>query len=240
MITAARLLRQLAIVGGALAYTGEALPAHASSMTHIEQQLDAREKYFQALDRPAPTFQLQDAEGHPMSLADLADKVAVVNFVYTHCPDVCPLHAEKIAAVQKLVNQTALRDRVRFLTITTDPARDTPSVLRAFGPQHGLDPANWVFLTSGAGNPDATRKLAQEFGHRFDETPDGLQMHGVVTHVIDQEGRLRGNFYGLDFKDANLALFIDALADGNRLPEAGGAPAHVSWMARLRDAVMGR
>lgn len=77
-----------------------------------------------------------------MSLDGFAGKVVVVNFIYTHCPDVCPLRAEKIAEIQSLVNRTAMRNRVHFVTITTDPARDNPDVLRAYGPQHGLDPAN--------------------------------------------------------------------------------------------------
>jgi len=178
-----------------------------------------------------------------VSLGDLAGKVVVVNFIYTHCPDVCPLHAEKIAAVQALVNQTPMHDRVRFITITTDPVRNTPDVLRAYGPQHGLDPANWMFLTSGPDRrPDATRRLAKAFGHRFDVTPDGFQIPGVVTHVIGREGRLRGNFHGLDFDNVNLVLFVNALTNDVHLPATanGGALVDGSWWARLRSAVLSR
>jgi protein SCO1/2 len=238
-------LRRLSFLLGIIAgssLTGGTESARAHPPAELDRQLDARETYFQALDRPAPKFALLDAEGRPVSLDDLAGKVVVLNFIYTHCPDVCPLHAEKIAAVQGLVNRTAMRDHVRFVTITTDPARDTSDVLRAYGSQHALDPANWVFLTSGPGRPDATRRLAKAFGHRFVETSDGLQMHGVVTHVIDQSGRLSANFYGLDFDDANLVLFVNALANHEH-PSAGSDPGSVptttSYWTRLRSVVLG-
>jgi len=155
---------------------------------------------------------------------------------------VCPLHAEKIAAVQNLLNRTALRDRVRFVTITTDPARDSPDVLRTYGPQHGLGPANWVFLTSGQDRPNATGRIAEAFGHRFVVTSDGLQMHGMVTHVIDRYGRLRANCHGLGFDDANLVLFVIILA-GHEHPAAasdqGSVPLTASYWTKLRGAVLG-
>uniref|UniRef100_UPI0013D81A57 SCO family protein n=2 Tax=Pseudomonadota TaxID=1224 RepID=UPI0013D81A57 len=72
----------------------------------------------------------------------------VLHFIYTSCPDVCPLHAEKIAEIQKMVNSTPMKDQVVFTSITTDPSKDTPDVLKAYGPAHGLDPVNWLFLTT--------------------------------------------------------------------------------------------
>ncbi len=242
MIRALRCFSCLVALVVGLALAGGVAPARAHPPAELDQRLDARENYFQAIDRAAPKFDLQDADGHGASLDGLSGKVIVLNFIYTHCPDVCPLHAEKIAAVQSLVNRTAMRNRVRFVTITTDPVRDTPDVLRAYGSLHGLDPANWVFLTSGQDRPHATRRLAEAFGHRFVETSDGLQMHGVVTHVIDRSGRLSANFHGLDFDDANLVLFVTALA-GHEHASAGSeqntVPATASYWAKLRVAVLG-
>lgn len=241
----ARALRRfhcfVALVAG-LALTGGVEPARAHAPAELDRQLDARERYFQALDRPAPKFDLQDAEGRPVSLNGLAGKVIVVNFIYTHCSDVCPLHAEKIVAIQSLVNRTAISDRVRFVTITTDPARDSPDVLRAYSPQHGMGPPNWVFLTGGQDKPDATRRLAKEaFWHRFVATSADSQMNGVVTHVIDWDGRLRANLHGLDFDNANLVLFVTTLA-GHEHPSAasdqGSAPPTATYWTRLRGDVL--
>jgi protein SCO1 len=141
-------------------------------------------------------------------------KVVVLNFVFVSCTDVCPVHAEEIAKAQAIVNSTPMKERVAFVTITTDPKRDTPEVLRGYAGDHGLDPANWQFLTSGPGQPeDSTRKLAEAFGHKFKPTEDGMQLHGVVTHVIDQDGMWRGNFHGLNFKTLNLVTFVNALTN---------------------------
>src|SRR5918996_3571759 len=197
-------------------------PSAAHSLSELEGMLGDREKYFQPIDREAPDFTLEGAEGRAMSLDDLRGKVVVLHFVYTSCPDVYPLHAERIAKIQEMVNQTPMRELVQFLTITTDPEHDSPEVMRDYGPAHGLDPVNWTFLTSGPDRPqDTTRELAERFGHTFSKTEDDYQVHGVVTHVIDREGRWQANFHGLKFEPTNLVVYVNALVN-----DAGGPHAH--------------
>ena len=188
-------------------------PVSAHSLKSLENQLQNKEKYFQPLDKEAPDFELQDADGGTVGLRDLRGKVVVLYFIYTNCPDVCPLHAERIAEIQKMVNQTPMRDLVRFVMITSDPRRDTPEVMRAYGTAHGLDRENWTFLTSGPDRLTATRELVEKFGHKFTEVDGGYQVHSVVTHVIDRDGRWRANFHGLRFDPTNLVLFVNALVN---------------------------
>lgn len=206
--------RSIAAVLAAIGLLSVANAARSHSLKELESQLDNREKYFQSIDKDAPAFTLQDADGKLVRLADLRAKVVVLHFIYASCPDVCPLHAERIAEIQSMVNQTPMKEQVRFVTVTTDPKNDTPDVLKAYGPLHNLDSANWVFLTTTADqSEDATRKLAEQFGHRFIKTEDNYQVHGVVTHVIDKEGHWRANFYGLKFEPTNLVIFINALVN---------------------------
>jgi protein SCO1/2 len=201
------------------------LSASAHSLQELEQQLTAQETYFQAMEKPAPDFILQDADGRIHRMTDFRGKVLVLNFIYTHCPDTCPLHAEKIAEIQKLINGTPMRSQVEFITITTDPQRDTGAVLRDYGATHGLDPANWLFLTAAPDQAeDATRRLAQTYGLEFTPTPDGMEMHGVVTHVIDQDGILRARFHGLEFQPVNLVLFVNALTNHLQKPHQERQP----------------
>ena len=190
-----------------------ALPAMASahSLKALEDQLTASEPDIQVANRPAPAFTLQDADGHVTSLADLHGKVVVLYFIYANCPDVCPLLSEKIADIQQQINTTPMRDIVAFVAITTDPERDTPEVMRGYGAAHGLASVNWRFLTSGAGQPTATRELARAYGLEFTPMGDGTQMHGLVTHVIDKSGNLRARFHGLKFKNLSLILYVNAL-----------------------------
>jgi protein SCO1/2 len=198
-----------------------AVNAAAHSLDEVEAQLGDREQYFQPIDQEAPDFTLQDPDARAVGLEDLRGKVVVLHFVYTSCADVCPLHAERIAKIQEMVNQTPMRELVQFVTITTDPEHDTPAVIREYGPVHGLNPVNWMFLTSGPNQPeDTTRNLAQRFGHRFTRTEDGYQIHGVVTHVIDREGRWQANFHGLKFEPTNLVVYINALVNDAAKPHA--------------------
>jgi len=197
-------------------------PLAAHSLQELEGQLSDREKYFQPVGKEAPEFTLEDAEGRAVALQDLRGKVVVLHFVYTSCPDVCPLHAERIAEIQEMVNRTPMRELAQFVTITTDPEHDTPEVMRDYGPAHGLDPVNWIFLTTGPDQPeDATRRLAERFGHGFTKTDDGYQVHGVVTHVIDPEGQWQANFHGLEFDPTNLVVYVNALVN-----DAGRSHAH--------------
>ena len=202
------------LVASALVWVAAATtPAAAHSLSELEGDLKERETYVQIVNRPAPEFALFDAHGRVFRLADFRGKVVILNFVYTNCPDICPLHSEMIADIQEDVNRTPMRDLVRFISITTDPGRDLPRVLKAYGPAHGLDPANWLFLTSATDKPDATRKLAKRYGLKFSPTKDGYQMHGLVTHLIDKSGNLRARYHGLKFDPTNLILHVNALTN---------------------------
>jgi protein SCO1 len=199
----------------ALAVTIASMPvARAHSLDELEATLGEKEKYFQPFDKPAPEFTLRNADGGSVRLTDFRGKVVVMHFIYASCPDVCPLHAERIAEVQAMINQTPMKERIQFISVTTDPLKDTSDVLRGYGSAHGLDTVNWIFLTTTPEQPeDATRRLAQAYGHKFTKTPDDYQMHGIVTHVIDREGRWRANFHGLRFEPVNLVLFVNALVN---------------------------
>ena len=228
--------RLLPIVVGVAALAMLAIATEAPAH-HPGAQLDTvmakQEKFFQAIDRPAPPFELADADGKTIRLSDFADKVVVLNFVFASCTQVCPLHSALIADVQAKVGATPMKDLVQFISVTTDPAVDTPDVLRQYGEAHGLDPVNWIFLTRRPDQPEeATRKLAERYNVRFDPVADGQQMHGVVTHVIDRGGRIAAKFHGLHFEPLNLVLYINGLT--NMPPEKA---AETGWWDRLRSLV---
>jgi protein SCO1/2 len=189
--------------------------AAAHSLKDLEGQLLKRERYVQMMSKKAPEFALQDTNGRRIRLSDFAGKVVVLNFVYTNCPDVCPLHSEAIASIQEAINPTPMKDVVQFVTIMTDPERDTPVVMQAYGSTHGLDPINWVFLTSGTDESEATRELAGRYGLKFTPSKDGYQMHGIVTHLIDKSGNLRARYHSLKFNETNMIIHINALTNDN-------------------------
>lgn len=218
-----------------LALTGQlSSPAMAHhSLEKLETRLDEREIFVELADRPAPAFTLRDPEGREVSLEDYRGQVVVLWFIYTFCPDVCPLHSDLIANdVQEQINTSPMRDIVQFVSITTDPVRDTPEILSTYGDRHGLDPANWAVLTSGADNADATRIIAEDYGLKFTPVDDYYQAHGVVTLLIDKTGTLRARYHGLDFNPTNLVQHVNALTTdtGKDLPE------QTPWQKLLHNA----
>ena len=207
-------------IGAAALMSAAALANHPGE--GLEAAMAERERYFEAIDRPVPGFMLQDTEGGSLSSRDFEGKVVVLQFIYTHCPDVCPLHTDRLVGIQDLVNQTAMKDLVRFVSITTDPSRDTSDVFQDYADAHGIDRANWTLLRPQSDQTeDSTRTLAEAFGHRFTMGEHGLQMHGVVTHIVDRQGRWRANFHGLEFADINLVQYINQLTN-----EHGGPALH--------------
>lgn len=210
----------------ALALAGSAARAHHPGEA-LDETMAAQEPSFEAVDRPAPPFDLADAEGNPVALADLAGKVVVLDFVSASCTGPCPPQSRLLAELQEKVNASPMRDMVEFVTVTTDPAADGPEAMRAYGGAQGLDPANWRFLTTRAGDPeDATRALSGAYAGGFAPLGDGRQAHGAVFHVLDRDGRLAGRFHGLGFDPVHLVLYVNGLTQA---PEAAARPERGLW-----------
>ena len=213
---------------------------HATAHTTEEvlDQIRQSEPYLQITDSVAPDFVLEDAAGRKIGLADYRGKAVVLNFIYARCKDACPLHSVLLAKVQAQVNATLMRDQVQFVTIATDTedAAATAEVMRGHGKIHGLDPANWVFLYRGSGAPNSGINIAKAYGLEFTPTPDGDQMHGVVTHVIDQQGVMRARFHGLKFQPFHLTAFVNTLLyPDHDEAVAGAGSVLLRWWITLQD-----
>jgi len=83
----------------------------------------------------------------------LKDKVVMINVIFTHCTDACPLITRKLREVRDAMGP-ALASQVTFVSISSDPLNDTPAALKAFAQKQGVDSANWVFLTGDKANVD--------------------------------------------------------------------------------------
>jgi protein SCO1/2 len=146
---------------------------------------------------PAPPFRLTDQDGNPLALADLRGKAVLLDFVYTTCPGPCPILTGLHVEVQRALDP-ALRDRVRLVSISLDPRKDTPAALREYAKKRGADTLNWSFLTGAPEDVDAVLKA---YGVGSARQPDGTIAHLVVTFLIDGEGRIVERFVGLDGHD---------------------------------------
>jgi protein SCO1/2 len=153
---------------------------------------------------PVPDDVLVDQAGATRHLSDWRGRALAVTFVYTRCPvaDFCPLMDRHFADVQRaILGDGALRDKVHLVSITFDPAHDTPAVIRAHAKERGADPRVWSYLT---GEPAAIDHLTSRFGVSAIAEHDAADSmtHNLRTAVIDTQGRLvtiyNGNEWTVD------------------------------------------
>mgnify|MGYP001591023692 CR=1 FL=1 len=103
-----------------------------------------------------PDFALTDALGRAVGRKDLAGKVWVADLIFTRCTDTCPLQSAEMARLQK---EFAGAKDLRLVSITTDPAYDTPAVLARYAARYQADLGTWLFLT---GEEKDIARLARE------------------------------------------------------------------------------
>ena len=152
-----------------------------------------------------PEFELVERNGEAVTLGDLIGQVWVANLIFTHCGGTCPM-----MSVQMRSLQSVLPDAVRFVSITVDPARDTPEVLTEYANVYGADPERWLFLT---GARDDIYRLSQEgfspgggrhlrIRNRTDYSP------APAFVLVDQQGRIR-NYYDGTTQDSHALIEDD-------------------------------
>ena len=157
------------------------------------------------LNHPVPDFMLTDQARTPISLSQLRGKVVVMNFIYTSCalPLFCYRMTNHFSVLQNRFAGRNGRDLV-LLSITFDPARDTPERLADYAKQWKANAARWHFLTGSSGD---IKRVADTFG--MDYFPDeGLINHSLRTVVIDRAGRLLANVEGNRFTAQQLGDLV--------------------------------
>ena len=127
-------------------------------------------------------FRLLGHDGKPRTAADFTGKLMVINFGFTHCPDVCPTTLAVLASAIGSLGDEAGKVQVLFVTI--DPKRDTPQVLAKY--VTAFDPR---FLGL-SGDAAATRRVARSFHVFYQKAGAGFD-HSAGSYVIDGQGRTR-------------------------------------------------
>jgi protein SCO1/2 len=143
----------------------------------------------------APDFTLTSQDSKPVSLHDFRGKAVAIAFIYTSCTDVCPMLTANMASVEEKLGP-AFGQKVAFISITVDPERDTPEVLKQYAENFGADPKGWVFLT---GEAEAVREVGLKYGVIAKKTADGDVDHNLLTSLVDPEGNLRVQYLGSSF-----------------------------------------
>lgn len=150
-----------------------------------------------------PAFQLVERSGRQVSSDELARKVLIVSFLFTHCAEQCPRIAAKM---QTLMKALRFKENLRLLSITVDPERDTAPVLAEYAKQWEADPYKWLFFT---GRKKEIDFLVQQ-GFRLAAAADGNDvLHSDKLVLVDGYGRIRG-YYDANEDYAVKTLLKDA------------------------------
>ena len=158
---------------------------------------------------PAPPFTLTSQDNKPVSLADFHGKVVAVTFIYTGCPDICPLLTQKMVDVQDELG-AVFGAKIVFVSISLDPERDTPEVLKDYAQFWGAKPEGWSFLT---GSLEAVRDVTRRYGVFFAKKEDGSVEHSQLTTLIDADGQIRVQYLGARFDPEEFRRDLMSLVD---------------------------
>ncbi|MCX6829046.1 MAG: SCO family protein [candidate division Zixibacteria bacterium] len=143
-----------------------------------------------------PDFTFTERSGRPFGLSDMKGKINVVDFIFTRCKGPCPIMATKMGELYKLYEGS---NQVQFISISVDPEFDSLTVLQAYAERQGVTDNRWVFLNAVI---DSVISLSENgFKIAAEDLPGG---HTTRFILVDQKGRIRGYYDGLD--DASLGI----------------------------------
>lgn len=160
---------------------------------------------FAQIDKEVPDFKFTNQDGKTISFKDFKGKALGVTFIYSRCPlpEYCILMSRRFSdlAIQ-LQNSAELKDKVRLLSLSFDPATDTPETLKKYGLGYIRNPNYDFSIWQLATAPDAEmRKTADFFGLRYevDESNKTQFNHSLRTIVIAPDGKVKKVFSGGDW-----------------------------------------
>ena len=147
-----------------------------------------------------PAFSLSDQDGRPTTAGDLRGHVFIADFVFTSCTSICPLITAKMALLQRRLTN----EKLRFVSFSVDPARDSPEVLKKYATEWRPGESRWVLMST---TPDSLQKLAAGMFVAVEPAKDDIA-HSNLFFLVDAQGGVRG-IYESDRDDAIERLVRD-------------------------------
>ena len=137
-----------------------------------------------------PTFEFTERSGMPFGTANMLGAISIVDFIFTNCPSACPIMADKMVELYQLY---AHSDKVKFVSITVDPERDTLETLQNYAKLHGVNDDRWLFLRAPI--EDVIELSEKGFFLPAENLPMG---HSAKFALVDHKGNIRGYYNALE------------------------------------------
>ncbi len=142
---------------------------------------------YREIGETAPDFTLFDQEGRAVAMSRFRGKQVMLNFIFTRCPiaTMCPAATTRMIAVQKAARAAGIAN-LEIISISFDPANDTPGVLKEYAAARGIDTSNFTFLTG----PDAAvRHLLTQMGIIREFEGETIK-HTLATLLLNPQGQI--------------------------------------------------
>ena len=145
-------------------------------------------------------------------------KILVMSFIYTNCPDICPLTTHNMQTIQEKIKSNNIKN-VQFVELSFDPTRDTPSILKEYGNIRNIDYSNFEFLTGKKSVVDTLIHHMNVIAIQGDTTftksgqPIYFFTHTDRITLLDQNGKIRNEYRGSKANVAEILKDIKTLGD---------------------------
>ncbi|KAF0151862.1 MAG: electron transport protein SCO1/SenC [Ignavibacteria bacterium] len=163
------------------------------------------------------SFPLVDQTGIEQNFPVMTNgKITVIGYIFTNCPDICPLTTNNMRIIQEKLNEEKISN-VEFVTISFDPLQDRPETLRKFAEVRNLDLNNWKFLTGEKMIIDSLMNRLKIVAVISDSTvfKDGRKIyyyaHTDRIQLMDEKGKIRKNYKGSDLNTDEVVSDIKML-----------------------------
>jgi protein SCO1 len=158
--------------------------------------------------KPAPPLELRNYLGQPVNIDSYRGKAVLVTFLYTNCPDVCPLIASNLRVALNLMGRTS--SKVQVIAVSVDPRGDTPKAVAKFVARHGMTGRMQYLI--GSGKELARVWQAWGVGSERDlQQPQFINHTGLVYGITASGKRL--TIYASSFQPAEIAHDVPELAE---------------------------
>jgi protein SCO1 len=196
----------LIVVAGGVALLTVGSPSKSSSAQAT--QADYRSAGLVSPVSVAPPLALRNYLGKPVDLASYRGKAVLVTFLYTNCPDVCPLITSNLRVAQNLMGSKA-SSKVQIIAVSVDPRGDTPKAVAAFLARHQMTGRMQYLI----GSPRELGRVWQAWGvgsERDASQPQFINHSGLI-YGITASGK-RATVYAASFQPSDIAHDVPLLA----------------------------
>jgi protein SCO1 len=194
-----------------IASRGQGSVSTAADATAIEENGES------LLGQPVPDVRLINQDGKTVHLSDFKGKAVLITFIYTRCPfpDFCPLLSNEFASIHReLLNSPEVYKKTHLMSISLDPANDSPPVLRKYALSYlHNDPsgfAQWDFVRT---SPEDLATLAKAFELTY-FAQDGLITHNMRTILVAPDGKVANVWDGSEWRQPELVDAMRRVASG--------------------------